>query len=157
MKDVKRKLSSNKISHYKTGGGPFDKKDLTELEDAIFKNFTSFDKIDGTESYGVEEISADEKENNIKTPISNKGSSRKPVVTRNSMLQQQVTDNSIFQEKLAVILEERNCIEREKLEMMKQDREEGKKYKLKKLELKALELEILKTKNEIELSKINKV
>lgn len=159
------KITSNKKSHFKTGGGPNEHQSISEMDETIIGVCSSGSRTLNVESFGStradEVILSDddetemaretEKENNS-TKLNKKGSKEalpaRPI-PKAQLIQNQINSNESFQQKWLALTEKRNEIELEKLNLLLlEDKKNLLEYKLLKLEAK-------KSSNEIRQQKLD--
>lgn len=166
-----KKVSSNKKSHFKTGGGTNDHDSLTEIDESIIGACSSGTRTPNVQTFGSTrpssiELSDDEcmeidketeKEN--KLPKANKKEPRKELpirpIPKSQLIQNQTESNEAFQEKFLELIKKRNEIELEKLTLLKEERKERLEEKKNLLEYKLLKLEAKKSSNEIRQQKLD--
>lgn len=166
-----KKVSSNKKSHFKTGGGPNEHQSITEIDDIIISACSSGTPTLNVQSFGSTRAAAiilsDDDEFELdKTELKENNSSKankkvskdllptKPI-PKCQLIQNQINSNEAFQEKLLILVEKRNEIELDKLNLLKEERKERLEEKKNLLDYKLLKLEAKKSSNEIRQQKLD--
>lgn len=163
-----KKVSSNKKSYFKTGGGPNEHESFTEIDESIISacsggtpnlNVRTFGStrpspIELSDDENMQIDKETEKENKLPKANKKKELPTRPI-PKSQLIQNQIDSNETFQEKFLVLMEKRNEIEMDKLTLLKEERKERLEEKKNLLEYKLLKLEAKKSSNEIRQQKLD--
>lgn len=163
---TKKKVSANKRAHFKTGGGPNEHQTITEMEEEILSACSGGNPTPNIPSFGSAQMSVSdeddaeqdcerEKENHF-TKANKKTFKELPArpIPKSQLIQTQINSNDVFQEKFLSLVETRNQIELEKLNLLKEERKDRLEEKKRLIEYRLLKLEAKKSSNTIRKEKL---